>query len=240
MTATKTNKAGRILLGVTGGIAAYKAPALVRQLSQAGAEVQVVTTRAARAFVGTAALQAVSGRPVRDDLWNDSAEAAMGHIELARWADQIVVAPATANFIAALAHGLATDLLTTLCLASDATVTLAPAMNRVMWAHPAVQENCAILRARGVRMLGPAEGEQACGEHGLGRMLEPDEIAARVLKGPTWLAPQLLAGKRVVITAGPTRELGQDGLRCGDGRCRGWRRRRARQRPGQSRSAARR
>lgn len=200
------NKASRVLLGVTGGIAAYKSPELVRRLIDGGAEVQVVMTRAAREFVGEAALQAVSGRPVRTDLWDDIAEAAMGHIELARWADQIVIAPATANFIAAYAAGLATDLLTTLCLATEARVTVAPAMNRVMWDHPAVQQNCAALRARGVRFLGPAEGGQACGETGLGRMLEPEEIARALLAEPTWLAPRLLAGKRVVITAGPTRE----------------------------------
>ncbi len=200
------NKASRVLLGVTGGIAAYKSPELVRRLIEGGAEVQVVMTRAAREFVGEAALQAVSGRPVRTDLWDDIAEAAMGHIELARWADQVVIAPATANFIAACAGGLATDLLTTLCLATEAKVTLAPAMNRVMWDHPAVQQNCATLRERGVRFLGPAEGEQACGETGLGRMLEPEEIARVLLAEPTWLAPRLLAGKRVVITAGPTRE----------------------------------
>ena len=200
------NKAGRVLLGITGGIAAYKSPELVRRLLEGGAEVQVVMTRAAREFVGPAALQAVSGRPVRTDLWDDIAEAAMGHIELARWADQIVVAPATANFIASLSSGLATDLLTTLCLATEARVTLAPAMNRVMWSHPAVQQNCATLRARGVRFLGPAEGEQACGETGLGRLLEPEDIARALLAEPTWLAPRLLAGKRVVITAGPTRE----------------------------------
>ena len=200
------NKAGRVLLGVTGGIAAYKSPDLVRRLLEGGAEVQVVMTRAAREFVGAAALQAVSGRPVRIDLWDDIAEAAMGHIELARWADQIIVAPATANFIAAYAGGLATDLLTTLCLATEAKVTLAPAMNRVMWSHPAVQQNCATLRARGVRFLGPAEGGQACGETGPGRMLEPADIAQNLLGEPTWLAPRLLAGRRVVITAGPTRE----------------------------------
>jgi phosphopantothenoylcysteine decarboxylase/phosphopantothenate--cysteine ligase len=200
------NKAGRVLLGITGGIAAYKSPELVRRLLEGGAEVQVVMTRAAREFVGADALQAVSGRPVRTDLWDDIAEAAMGHIELARWADQILIAPATANFIAAYAGGLATDLLTTLCLATEARVTLAPAMNRVMWDHPAVQHNCATLRARGVRFLGPAEGEQACGETGLGRMLEPGDIATALLAEPTRLAPRLLAGKRVVITAGPTRE----------------------------------
>jgi len=206
MTEPKASKSGRVLVGVTGGIAAYKAPELVRRLVEGGAEVQVVMTRAAREFVGPAALQAVSGRPVRLDLWDGTAEAAMGHIELARWADQIVVAPATANFIAACAGGFATDLLTTLCLATEARVALAPAMNRVMWAHPAVQQNCAMLKARGVRLLGPAEGDQACGETGLGRMLEPDEIAAALLAEPTWLAPQLLAGRRIVITAGPTRE----------------------------------
>jgi len=130
----------------------------------------------------------------------------MGHIELARWADQVVVAPATANFIARLAGGFAEDLLSTLCLATEARVTLAPAMNRVMWAHPAVQQNCATLRGRGVRLLGPAEGDQACGETGLGRMVEPDAIAEVMLGEPTWLAPQLLAGRRVVVTAGPTRE----------------------------------
>jgi phosphopantothenoylcysteine decarboxylase/phosphopantothenate--cysteine ligase len=206
MTDRNGNKAIRVLLGVTGGIAAYKSPELVRRLVEGGAEVQVVMTRAAREFVGAAALQAVSGRPVRVDLWDDIAEAAMGHIELARWADQIIVAPATANFIAALSGGLATDLLTTLCLATEARVTLAPAMNRVMWDHPAVQQNCATLKARGIRFLGPAEGEQACGETGLGRMVEPEDIARALLAEPIRLAPRLLAGQRVVITAGPTRE----------------------------------
>ena len=196
----------RILLGVTGGIAAYKAPDLVRRLLEGGAEVQVVMTRAAQEFVGPAALQAVSGRPVRLDLWDEDAEAAMGHIELARWADHVVVAPATANFIAALSGGHAGDLLATLCLATEAPIWLAPAMNRVMWANPAVAQNCATLRSRGVRLLGPADGGQACGETGPGRMLEPDEIAAILLAAPTSLAPKLLAGRKVVITAGPTRE----------------------------------
>jgi len=200
------HKSGNILLGITGGIAAYKTPELVRQLVKGGAAVQVVMTRAAQEFVGAAALQSVSGRPVRLDLWDPAAEAGMGHIELARWADQVVIAPATANFIAAFACGFAGDLLTTLCLATEARITLAPAMNHVMWAHPAVQANCATLKARGVRLLGPVEGEQACGEVGLGRMLEPDEIARALLVEPTWLAPRLLAGSRVVVTAGPTRE----------------------------------
>ena len=206
MSESETKNSSRILLGVTGGVAAYKSPEIVRRLTAQGAEVQVVMTRAAEEFVGVAALQAVSGRPVRRDMFDAAAEAAMGHIELARWADRVIVAPATANFIASLAGGFATDLLSTLCLATEAPITLAPAMNRVMWAHPAVQQNCATLKARGVRLLGPAEGEQACGETGLGRMVEPAEIAAAMLSKPTWLAPQLLAGRRVVITAGPTRE----------------------------------
>lgn len=206
MTDGQHTEAPRVVVGVTGGIAAYKSPEIVRQLIEAGAEVQVVMTRAAQAFIGAASLQAVSGRPVRLDLWDEAAEAAMGHIELARWADQIVIAPATANFIASYANGFASDLLSTLCLATESRVTLAPAMNRVMWAHPAVQQNCAALKARGVRLLGPADGPQACGETGLGRMVEPAEIAAALLGEPTWLAPQLLAGRRVVITAGPTRE----------------------------------
>jgi len=206
MTRSATQQAPQILLGVTGGIAAYKTPELVRRLRAEGAEVQVVMTRAAQEFVGPAALQAVSGRPVRLDLWDEDAEAAMGHIELARWADQIVIAPATANFIAALAGGFATDLLTTLCLATEAPVTLAPAMNHVMWGHAAVQQNCAALRSRGVRLIGPADGEQACGETGPGRMLEPEQITAAVLSAPARLVPRSLAGTKVVITAGPTRE----------------------------------
>lgn len=196
----------RVLLGITGGIAAYKTPELVRRLVERGASVQVVMSRAAREFVGATSLAAVSGRPVRYDLWDEEAESAMSHIELARWADRVLVAPATANFIAAYAQGFAPDLLTTLCLATEAKVTLAPAMNRAMWAHPAVAANCATLRSRGVRLLGPAEGEQACGETGLGRMLEPAAIAEALMSGPTYLAPQLLAGSKVVVTAGPTRE----------------------------------
>jgi phosphopantothenoylcysteine decarboxylase/phosphopantothenate--cysteine ligase len=163
-------------------------------------------TRAARTLVSPTTFQAVSGRPVRFDLWDEEAEAAMGHIELARWADQVLVAPATANFIAALAGGFASDLLTTLCLATEAPVALAPAMNRVMWAHPAVGANCALLKSRGVRLLGPGEGDQACGETGLGRMLEPAEIVAALQSEPAYLAPRLLAGAKIVITAGPTRE----------------------------------
>ncbi|HZW58938.1 MAG TPA: bifunctional phosphopantothenoylcysteine decarboxylase/phosphopantothenate--cysteine ligase CoaBC, partial [Woeseiaceae bacterium] len=199
-----------ILLGVSGGIAAYKAPELVRRLRERGAEVQVVLTQAAAGFVTPTALQAVSGRPVRTSLWDRDAEAAMGHIELARWADTIVIAPATAETMARLACGSASDLLSTLCLASEAPLVIAPAMNRVMWAHAAVQANRATLEARGVTILGPGAGEQACGETGLGRMSEPDDIAAYVTAAragePPGGAPQVLAGRTVIITPGPTRE----------------------------------
>jgi phosphopantothenoylcysteine decarboxylase/phosphopantothenate--cysteine ligase len=196
----------RVLLGVTGGIAAYKAPELVRRLVERGCEVQVVMTRGAREFVGPLTFQAVSGRRVRDDLWDPAAEAAMGHIELARWADVVVVAPATANFMGALAAGLGGDLLSTVCLATTAPIVLAPAMNQAMWANPAVQANRGLLEARGIRFLGPAAGDQACGENGPGRMLEPTEIAAALLDLPGKLRLQSLAGLKVVITAGPTRE----------------------------------
>jgi phosphopantothenoylcysteine decarboxylase/phosphopantothenate--cysteine ligase len=196
----------RILLGVTGGVAAYKAPELVRRLVERGAVVQIVMSRAATQFVSPLTFQAVSGRRVRTDLWDQDAEAAMGHIELARWADVVVVAPATANFLGNLAHGLATDLLTTLCLATTAPIVIAPAMNQAMWAHPAVQANRKALEARSVRMLGPATGEQACGETGEGRMLEPAEIAAAVLGDSALTRARLLAGLKTVITAGPTRE----------------------------------
>src|SRR5471032_55687 len=154
----------RILLGVTGGIAAYKSAELVRRLIELGAQVQVVMTSAAREFVTPTTFQALSGRPVRTDLWDAAAEAAMGHIELARWAELVLVAPASADFLARLAHGLADDLLSTLCLATEAPIAVAPAMNRVMWAHPATRANVAMLTSRGVIIIGPAEGEQACGE----------------------------------------------------------------------------
>ncbi len=196
----------RVLLGVTGGIAAYKAPELVRRLVERGCEVQVVMTRGAREFVGPLTFQAVSGRRVRDDLWDPAAEAAMGHIELARWADVVVVAPATANFMGTLAAGLGGDLLSTVCLATTAPIVLAPAMNQAMWANPAVQANRGLLEARGIRFLGPAAGDQACGETGPGRMLEPTEIATALLDLPGKLRLQSLAGLKVVITAGPTRE----------------------------------
>jgi phosphopantothenoylcysteine decarboxylase / phosphopantothenate---cysteine ligase len=193
----------RILLGVSGGIAAYKAAELVRLLRTGGADVQVVMTDAAAHFVTPLTFQALSGRAVRGALWDESAEAAMGHIELARWADRIVLAPASADLIARLAHGLANDLLTTLCLASEAPLLVAPAMNRVMWLHPATQANLATLRARGATVLGPDAGEQACGEVGPGRMVEPARIADALLAPPT---AAVLAGRRVLLTAGPTFE----------------------------------
>ena len=194
----------RIVLGVTGGIAAYKSPDLVRRLRELGAEVQVVLTAGAREFVTPMTFQAVSGREVRSDLWDPEAEKAMSHIELARWADFVIIAPATADFLARLATGQADDLLTTLCLATAAPIALAPAMNRVMWANAATQANVATLKSRGVHVWGPGEGDQACGEVGAGRMLEPTQLAAHV---SNTLAPSgPLAGKRVLLTAGPTRE----------------------------------
>lgn len=194
----------KVLVGVTGGIAAYKAPDLVRRLKERGADVQVVMTSGAQQFVGALTLQAVSGNPVRTDLWDANAEAAMGHIELARWADEIVIAPATADIIARLAHGFAGDLLTTVCLATTAPITVAPAMNKEMWANAATQANVRILEERGMRILGPASGEQACGEVGEGRMLEPIEIAEAVAANVA--VRNLLKGLKVVVTAGPTRE----------------------------------
>lgn len=193
----------KILLGVTGGIAAYKSPDLVRRLREQGAQVQVVMTHGAREFVTEQTFQAVSGLSVRSDLWDRAAEAAMGHIELARWADEVLIAPATADFIAQLAHGMAGDLLSTICLATRAPIAIAPAMNHLMWSHPATQANVAVLKQRGVRVLGPASGEQACGEVGPGRMLEPTELAA-LLKPSS--RSDLLSGVKAVVTAGPTRE----------------------------------
>jgi len=192
-----------ILLGVTGGIAAYKSPDLVRRLRERGAEVQVVMTAAAREFVTPTTFQAVSGRVVRCELWDAAAEAAMGHIELARWADLILIAPASADFIARLAHGHADDLLATLCLASAAPLAIAPAMNQLMWTNAATRANVALLSARGVRLLGPAAGDQACGETGPGRMLEPLELAEQAA---TQFGGGALAGRRVLVSAGPTRE----------------------------------
>ena len=194
----------RILLGVTGGIAAYKSPDLVRRLIERGAEVQVVMTASAQRFVSPMSFQAVSGRPTRNDLWDGTAEAAMGHIELARWAQLVLIAPASADFIARLAGGRADDLLSTLCIATEAPIMIAPAMNRVMWANKATQANVELLVSRGVRILGPAAGNQACGEVGAGRMWEPVKLAESVLEPPANAG--LLAGLNVVITAGPTRE----------------------------------
>ncbi len=192
----------RIIVGVTGGIAAYKSVELVRQLRAQGAEVRVVMTRAATAFVTPLTFQAVSGGTVRSALLDPKGESGMEHIGLARWAQAVVVAPASADFLARLRAGLADDLLSTLCLATRAPVWLAPAMNQAMWGHAATQDNVAVLRARGCRFLGPAAGAQACGESGPGRMLEPSEIAARVLDAQ----PGPLHGQHWVITAGPTRE----------------------------------
>jgi phosphopantothenoylcysteine decarboxylase/phosphopantothenate--cysteine ligase len=194
----------RILLGVTGGIAAYKSPDLVRRLIERGADVQVVMTAAAQKFVTPLSFQAVSGRPTRTDLWDSAAEAAMGHIELARWAQLVLIAPASADFIARLAGGRADDLLATLCVATEAPLVLAPAMNRVMWANKATQANVNTLISRGVRILGPATGNQACGEIGAGRMWEPTLLAETLLEPP--VNAGVLAGLNVLITAGPTRE----------------------------------
>jgi len=197
----------RVVLGVTGGIAAYKSAELTRRLKDRGADVQVVMTAGAREFVKPLTFQALSGRPVRTDLWDAAAEAAMGHIELARWPQRIVIAPATADFIARLAHGLADDLLSTLCLATDAPIVVAPAMNRLMWSNAATQANVAALRQRGLTILGPAEGAQACGETGAGRMVEPQAIVDALFAAPRRLNENSpLHGRKVVITAGPTRE----------------------------------
>ncbi|MGB5334016.1 MAG: bifunctional phosphopantothenoylcysteine decarboxylase/phosphopantothenate--cysteine ligase CoaBC [Woeseiaceae bacterium] len=195
-----------IVLGITGGIAAYKAPDVVRRLRERGAEVQIVMTASAEEFVTATSLQAVSGRPVRSNLWDKEAEAAMSHIELARWADVVLVAPATAEVMARIASGGAPDLLTTICLATEAPIALAPAMNRVMWNNPATQSNRELLEQRGIHILGPGTGLQACGETGEGRMLEPDVIAATVCSLRVNKGHGALEGRKVVVTAGPTRE----------------------------------
>lgn len=193
----------RILVGVTGSIAAYKAAELVRGLREAGAEVQVAMTRGATEFITPMTLQTLSGHPVHQKLLDTRAEAGMGHIELARWADCVLVAPASADFIARLAQGRADDLLSAVCLARDVPLALAPAMNRQMWADPATEHNVRTLQQRGVLMFGPAAGEQACGEVGPGRMEEPAELVRRVAEV---FETGLLAGKTVLVTAGPTRE----------------------------------
>ena len=193
----------KILLGVTGGIAAYKAAELVRRLSERGVEVHVVMTQAACGFITPATMQALSGHPVYTDMWDARIPDNMAHIELTRDKAAVVVAPATADFLAKLAVGLADDLLSTLCLARDCPLLVAPAMNRQMWEDPATQRNVRQLRADGVQVLGPASGDQACGEIGMGRMLEAHEIADALA---AFLAPQALAGVRVLVTAGPTFE----------------------------------
>ena len=174
----------RVLVCVCGGIAAYKGAELVRGLRKGGAQVRVAMTEAATRFVGTTTFQALSGEPVRTSLWDEAAEAAMGHIEQARWPTAVVIAPATANTLAKLAHGLADDLVSTLCLATDAPIAVAPAMNRLMWAHPATRANMDTLRGRGVLVLGPDAGDQACGEVGEGRMVEPGTILAALAGDP--------------------------------------------------------
>jgi phosphopantothenoylcysteine decarboxylase/phosphopantothenate--cysteine ligase len=193
----------KIILGVTGGIAAYKAAELCRLLTKAGADVQVVMTAAAQQFVTPLTFQALSGQPVLTSLWEAASGDGMQHIHLSRAADLLLVAPASADFLAKLAHGRADDLLSTLCLARTCKLAVAPAMNREMWAAVPTQRNLEQLRADGVSLLGPATGEQACGETGLGRMLEPADILASL---PGVLGAGPLAGKRVLITAGPTFE----------------------------------
>jgi phosphopantothenoylcysteine decarboxylase/phosphopantothenate--cysteine ligase len=193
----------RILLGLTGGIAAYKAAELCRLFIRAGADVRVVMTESAARFVTPVTMQGLSGQPVYTDMWDGRVADNMAHIELSRDRELVVVAPATANFLAKAANGLADDLLSTLCLARDCPLAVAPAMNRQMWDHPATQRNAERLRADGVAILGPAAGDQACGEVGMGRMLEAAELFAEVA---ALLGPKALAGKRVLVTAGPTFE----------------------------------
>lgn len=192
-----------LLLGLTGGIAAYKAAELARLLIKDGFQVQAAMTEAARHFLGPATLQAITGRPVYAELWDPAVPNSMAHINLGREADLILVAPASADFLAKLAHGLADDLLSTMCLARDCPLAVAPAMNRQMWESPATQRNLETLRRDGVLILGPASGDQACGESGMGRMLEAEELAQAV-RG--FFQPKLLEGRRVLITAGPTFE----------------------------------
>ncbi|KAF1700594.1 bifunctional phosphopantothenoylcysteine decarboxylase/phosphopantothenate--cysteine ligase CoaBC [Pseudoxanthomonas kaohsiungensis] len=211
MSATATGPLGgqRILLCVGGGIAAYKALELVRRLRDAGASVQVAMTAGAQQFVTPLSFQALSGHPARTTLWDSAAEQAMGHLELARWADRVVVAPATADLLARLAHGLADDLVTTLCLATEAPLSVAPAMNHRMWRHPATVANVALLRSRGVQVIGPDDGPLAEGESGPGRLSEPDAIVDGLAGAPAagrTPATGLLQGLKVVVSAGPTYE----------------------------------
>ena len=193
----------RIVLGITGGVAAYKSADLARQLIKAGATVDCVLSESATRFVTPQTFQALTGRPARTELWDDSVHNNMAHIDLTRGADMLLIAPATANTLAKIAHGIADNLLTSLVLARDCPLAVAPAMNRQMWENPATQRNVAQLAADGIRFFGPAAGEQACGEIGMGRMLEPLEIVEELAAA---LSPKLLAGRRVLITAGPTLE----------------------------------
>jgi phosphopantothenoylcysteine decarboxylase/phosphopantothenate--cysteine ligase len=193
----------RILLGISGGIAAYKSAELVRELQRLEADIQVVMTEAACKFVTPLTLQSLSGKPVYSNMWDDSVSRGMPHIDLSRDRDLIVIAPATADFIAKLAHGAADDLLSTLCLARNCALMVAPAMNRQMWENPATRRNVAQLRHDGVLVLGPDEGHQACGETGMGRMLEPPHLIREIT---AWFQPKLLSGTHVLITAGPTFE----------------------------------
>ena len=199
----ESNRKKQVLLGVTGGIAAYKTPDLVRRLKERGARVRVVMSQAANEFVTPLTLQAVSGHPVFQHLLDAEAESGMGHIELARWADMVLIAPATAHFVAKMVQGQADDLLSTLILATTAPVFVAPAMNQQMWQSAAMQKNLQTLFDRNVTVLGPEAGNQACGEVGPGRMLEPEQIAQQVVGDPI---PQSLAGNQVLVTAGPTWE----------------------------------
>lgn len=193
----------KILLGVCGGVAAYKSAYLIRELTRAGAEVQVVMTQSAQEFVSPLLMQALSGNSARTELFDAEAERAMGHIELARWADYLVIVPASANILAKMAQGIADDLLSTLYLVAEVPVIVCPAMNHSMWAHPATQANCTILRERGAIFVGPEEGSQACGEQGFGRVSEVEHIMSALRLSEVH---QLLAGKKVLVTAGPTRE----------------------------------
>lgn len=193
----------KILVGISGGIAAYKTAYLIRQLRGEGAQVRVVMTQAAEQFITPMTLQALSGQPVRQSLFDPAHEAAMGHIELARWADLILVAPASADYMARMAAGMADDLLATICLATEVPIALAPAMNQGMWRNSATCQNARTLLARGVRLWGPSEGDQACGESGPGRMLEPEQLMQLVRQV---FSTGAAAGLKVLLTAGPTRE----------------------------------
>lgn len=200
------SQTGRILLGVTAGIAAYKAVELARLMVKSGYQVQVVMTPAASHFVNELTFQSVTGRPVRQHLFDPSHEAAMGHIELARWADFILIAPTSADFIAKLCMGMADTLLHTLCLAAKAPIAIAPAMNRYMWGNSATRDNVNILRKRGIRIFGPVSGSQACGDTGQGRMLESTELLQLVADYFTSVGHKRLSGRKVLVTAGPTHE----------------------------------